>query len=206
MIRNLVFDFGGVVVDLNWDKAVKRFAALGLPNAGNVLDRYKQQGLFLELEEGKISKDEFSERLSEMCGRKLPEEELNNAWLGFFETVSLSKMKVLEELHRKYKMFLLSNTNPFVMDWARSDRFTSEGKGLNFYFDKLYLSYELGITKPDVEIFKKMIEDSGIVPEETLFIDDGSANIEAARSLGFDTLLAVEGTDWIDSLIAVLKS
>lgn len=206
MIKNLVFDFGGVVVDLCWDKAIRRFAEIGLSNAANILDRYKQQGFFLELEEGKIGAEEFMSRLSELCGKKLCIEEVDSAWMGFFEPVSVAKLKVLEELHRKYKMYLLSNTNPFVMNWARSPRFSAEGKGLDYYFDKLYLSYKIGITKPDVGIFKNMIADSGIVPEETLFVDDGMANIEAARSLGFDTLHVKEGIDWTEPLISILHS
>ena len=79
MIKNLVFDFGGVVVDLNWDKAVRHFAELGLPNADKVLDRYKQNGLFLELEEGKITAEEFKKGLEAMCGRELSDEELLKA-------------------------------------------------------------------------------------------------------------------------------
>lgn len=205
MIRNLVFDFGGVVVDLCWNNAIRRFAEIGLKQADVVLDRYRQQGIFLELEEGKISSGKFMSELSDMCGRQLTVDEVNYAWMGFFEPVSVSKMKILEELHRKYNMYLLSNTNPFVMDWARGSAFSSEGKGLDFYFDRLYLSYEMGVTKPDVEIFRRMIEDSGIVPEETLFVDDGISNIEAARSLGFDTLHAKEGIDWTESLISILR-
>ena len=92
------------------------------------------------------------------------------------------------------------------MGWARSSDFSGDGKGLDYYFDKLYLSYQMGITKPDINIFKRMLEDGNMIPEETLFIDDGLANIEAARSLGLDTLHVIEGEDWTDSLIAVLQS
>lgn len=206
MIRNLVFDFGGVVVDINWDNAVARFKEIGLKDADIVLDRYKQQGIFLELEEGKIGKNTFSEKLSEMCGRKLSNEELEYAWLGFFNEISLPRLRMLEELHRKYKMCLLSNTNPYVMDWARSDKFSDLGKGLDFYFDKLYMSYMIGVTKPSADIFEYMIKDSGLDPEETLFVDDGLSNIETARSLGFDTLHVTEGNDWTDSIAMLLKS
>ena len=69
MIRNLVFDFGGVVVDIYWEDAVKEFARLGLPNASQVIDRYKQNGLFLELEEGKINAETFIARFSQMVGQ-----------------------------------------------------------------------------------------------------------------------------------------
>lgn len=207
MIKNLVFDFGGVVVDIYWKDAVKEFARIGLGNAGVVLDRYKQNGIFLELEEGKIDQDTFLTRLSELCGGKpVTRDEAEGAWLGFFRTVSEKRMKMLEELHRKYKMFLLSNTNPFVMGWARSTRFTPWGRPLDYYFDKLYLSYKLGVTKPSPEIFQRMIDDAPLLPEETLFVDDGASNIEAARKLGFATLLVEEGEDWTEKIGAALKS
>lgn len=206
MIKNLIFDFGGVVVDIYWEEAVKHFKELGLANADVVLDKYKQNGIFLELEEGKIDSEQFRAELSKMCGRELSQEETESGWLGFFKGVPVHRLKTLEQLHRKYKMYLLSNTNPYVMNWARSERFSEMGKGLDYFFDKLYMSYQMGVTKPSLEIFRKMIDDSHIVPEESLFVDDGPANIEAARSLGFDTLLVKEVTDWTETIASLLKT
>lgn len=206
MIKNLIFDFGGVVVDIYWDAAVRRFKELGLDNAETVLDRYHQNGLFLELEEGLVDAETFREKLSAMCGRTLSTDEVEHAWLGFFNGVSTAKLKLLEELKRKYKMYLLSNTNPYVMGWARSSRFSEYGKSLDQFFDKLYLSYQIGYTKPDKRIFEAMVADSGILPEESLFVDDGKSNIDTAKSLGFSTLLVEEHADWSDTIAAVLRN
>lgn len=205
MIRNLVFDFGGVVVDIYWEDAVKEFARLGLPNASQVIDRYKQNGLFLELEEGKINAETFIARFSQMVGRMLTHDEVEAAWLSFFKTVPDARLKMLEELHRKYRMYLLSNTNPFVMGWARSSRFTPSGKSLDYYFDKLFLSYQLGVTKPSPQIFRQMMADVQLSPEETLFIDDGKANTDTARSLGFATLTVNSGDEWTETIASVLR-
>ena len=205
MIRNLVFDFGGVVVDIYWEDAVKEFARLGLPNASQVIDRYKQNGLFLELEEGKINAETFIARFSQMVGRTLTHDEVEAAWLSFFKTVPDARLKMLEELHRKYRMYLLSNTNPFVMGWARSSRFTPSGKSLDYYFDKLFLSYQLGVTKPSPQIFRQMMADVQLSPEETLFIDDGKANTDTARSLGFATLTVNSGDEWTETIASVLR-
>lgn len=204
MIKNLVFDFGGVVVDIYWEDAVKEFARLGLPDASQTIDRYKQKGIFLDLEEGRIDAETFIDKLSMMAGHSLTYDEVEGAWRAFFRHVSEKRMAMLERLHGKYRMYVLSNTNPFVMGWARSHRFTADGKSLDYYFDKLFLSYKLGMSKPSPAIFKTMIDEARLVPQETLFVDDGESNIKTADSLGFKTLYVREGTDWTETIEGVL--
>lgn len=92
MIKNIVFDFGGVIVDIDRDKAVQAFIKLGLTDADSRLDKYHQTGIFQELEEGKLSADEFRKQLGDLCGRELTMEETKQAWLGFFNEVDLRKL------------------------------------------------------------------------------------------------------------------
>lgn len=205
MIKNLVFDFGGVIVDISRDNAVKRFQAIGVSNAEEVLDKYHQKGIFLEIEDGRISTEEFCRKLSDIAGKKISYEESRHAWLGFFDGLPLYRLECLEELRKNYNLYVLSNTNPFVMSWARSTEFSSLGKPLDAYFDKLYLSYEIGATKPDPKIFDYMIQDAGLNPSETLFIDDGAANIEMGQKLGFNTMQPINGEDWREELNGVLR-
>ena len=153
-----MFDFGGVIVDIDRDKAVQAFIKLGLADADTRLDKYHQTGIFQELEEGKLSADEFRKQLGDLCGRELTMEETKQAWLGFFNEVDLRKLDYILGLRKSYHVYLLSNTNPFVMSWACSPEFSSEGKPLNDYCDKLYLSYQLGHTKPAPEIFDFIIQ------------------------------------------------
>lgn len=120
MIKNIVFDFGGVIVDIDRDKAVQAFIKLGLADADTRLDKYHQTGIFQELEEGKLSADEFRKQLGDLCGRELTMEETKQAWLGFFNEVDLRKLDYIMELRKSYHVYLLSNTNPFVMSWACS--------------------------------------------------------------------------------------
>jgi putative hydrolase of the HAD superfamily len=110
------------------------------------------------------------------------------------------------ELRKKYKVFLLSNTNPAVMEWARTIDFSSKGLPIMAYFDKVYASYEIGMTKPDPAIFLYMIEDTGMYPDETVFVDDGERNIATAASLGMATLRPENGADWRDELDVILHS
>lgn len=195
-IKNIVFDFGGVIVDISRKNAVKRFVEIGLENADELLDAYKQTGIFLALEEGKLSAKEFYDELRKLAGKNISNEHIDYAWLGFFLPVVQERLDFLLELKKKYKIFLLSNTNPIVMSWACSSHFSHAGKPLNEYFDKLYLSYKMGIVKPYPEIFRKVLEDAKINASETLFVDDGAANIKTASELGFKTFQPQEGEDY----------
>lgn len=205
MIRNIVFDFGGVIAPISREKAVEAFVWLGLADADSRLDKYHQTGIFQELEEGMIDTACFQKRLGELCGRTLDWEETQQAWMGFFTGVDEAILECLEQLRRRYRLYVLSNTNPYVMGWACSERFSPQGKPLDAYFDKLYLSYRIGVTKPDERIFRYMIEDSGVVPSETLFVDDGASNVEAGKRAGFLTYCPANGEDWRDALGAVLS-
>ena len=177
MIKNIVFDFGGVIADISRDKAVQAFFKIGLKDAEIRLDKYHQTGIFQELEEGKLSVDEFRKELSKLCSRELTIEEVQQAWMGFITGIDIRKLDYILELKKSYRIYILSNTNPYVMSWACSPQFSSQGKSLADYCEKLYLSYQIGYTKPEPEIFNFMIKDSKITPSETMFVDDGSVNI-----------------------------
>ena len=195
-IKNIVFDLGGVIITLERAEAVLRFQEAGLKNAEELLDAYHQKGIFLELEEGKLTKMEFYEAVREEAGRDIPAGVIDHAWLVFMKEVPEHKMEMLETLRKNYKIYLLSNTNAVIMDWAKSPAFSPQGKGIDRFFDKIYASYQIGYTKPAPEIFAFMFADADIVPSETLFIDDGIANVEMGKKLGMKTYLAKNGEDF----------
>jgi len=204
MIKNLIFDFGGVIVDINRDNAVKHFESLGLTNAEELLDKYHQRDIFLEVEDGRIDADEFCRKLGEYCHREISFKEAKAAWLSFFVGDPGYRLDYLEELHKKYNIYILSNTNPFVMSWARSSEFTPSGKSLDYYVDKVYTSYQVKAVKPHKEFFEYVINDTRVNPAETVFIDDGSANVEMGKELGFHVLQPINGEDWRDKLNRLL--
>lgn len=196
MIKNIVFDFGGVIADLDKQKAVEAFKSLGIQEAEKYLDPYLQSGAFLEVENGKTDAAGFIAAMQELSGRELSFAQVQNAWLAFITGISRKKLDYILSLRdRHYNTYLLSNTNPFIMGWACSERFPW-GLPLDAYFDKMYFSYKAGFTKPDERIFKYMLEDSGIKPDETLFVEDGKANIDTAGKLGFRTYCPLNGEDW----------
>lgn len=204
-IKNIVFDFGGVIVNFSREAAVKKFEEIGVANANELLDAYHQKGAFLQVEDGTINAEEFRVILSELAGKELTYEQVKEGWLGFMLDVPQYRLEYLLELRKKYKLYILSNTNPYVMSWARSNDFTIAGRPLDDYFDKIYTSYELKAVKPGKSIFELMIKDADMLPGETLFVDDGPANIKMAKELGMMTFQPINGEDWRDDLTALLK-
>lgn len=205
VIKNIVFDLGGVIMTLDPAEALRRFKALGLSDAERYLDSYTQSGIFGNLEEGKITAEDFRSKLSSLTGHELTFDECKHAWLGYRKDVPQRNLDLLKELRAKdYRLILLSNTNPFMMDWALSSEFDGKGSSLNDYFDALYLSYRLGIMKPAPDFFRQVLDNENILPEETLFVDDGQRNVEAAGKLGFITMCPDNGSDLTGELRSLL--
>lgn len=205
VIKNIVFDLGGVIMTLDPAEALRRFKALGLSDAERYLDSYTQSGIFGNLEEGKVTAEDFRSKLSSLTGHELTFDECKHAWLGYRKDVPQRNLDLLKELRAKgYRLILLSNTNPFMMDWALSSEFDGKGSSLNDYFDALYLSYRLGIMKPAPDFFRQVLDNENILPEETLFVDDGPRNVEAAGKLGFMTMCPDNGSDWTGELRSLL--
>lgn len=189
------------------DEAIKRFKSIGLKNVEDYLNPYTQTDIFGDIEEGKISAEQFRAKLSELIGKEVTYEECKFAWLGYRQDVPLRNLDILRKLKAQgYKLILLSNTNPFMMSWGLSGEFDGNGNSLESYFDSLYLSYKLGVMKPNKKIFQYIIDNEKIQPGESLFIDDGERNINAARLLGFKTLCPINGEDWTKELIELLKN
>ena len=206
MIKNIAFDLGGVVLALSYEQAVKRFEEVGLKDARQELDAFEQRGIFGDLESGRITAEDFRRELSKMVGRQLTMDECYQAWHGYVDHVPKRNLAELLSLReRGYKVCLLSNTNPYMMQWAGND-FDGEGHPISYFFDALYLSYECKVMKPRREIFEMMLQGQQATPEETLFVDDGTRNVEMAASMGIHTLCPQNNEDWTEALEAILKN
>ena len=205
-IKNIAFDLGGVVLALSYEQAVRRFEELGLSDARQRLDAFEQKDIFGDLESGRISAEDFRRELSLLIGRDVSMDDCYTAWHGYVEYVPKRNLEAIRSLRaRGYKVCLLSNTNPFMMQWANQD-FDGEGHPIGSYFDAMYLSYECKVMKPNREIFEIMLKGQQALPEETLFVDDGQKNVQAAAALGMHTLCPQNNEDWIAPLEAILLS
>jgi len=205
MIRNIVFDMGGVLVDVRRDRAVRNFQEIGVDNAAELIDSYHHKGIFLDIESGAIDADEFCRLLCLEAGKDIPRANIEWAWKTIIDPPEAYKLDYLLNLRQHFRTFVLSNNNPILIDgWARTADFSPAGRPITDYFDRTYFSYEMHCVKPGQEIFRRMIADSGIVPAETLFLDDSENNIAAGREAGFQTLLIVNGEDWRAKLDGLL--
>ena len=205
MIKNILFDLGGVVMTIDQPQAVRRFKEIGLVDAESRLDPYTQKGIFGDLEEGRIGALEFRVELGKIIGRELTHEECLYAWRGYSKEVPHRNLVALRKLHDEgYNLILLSNTNPYMMEWAMSDDFDGMGNSIDSYFDMSFRSYECGMMKPSRRFFQHVIDTAGINPEETLFLDDGEANVISASELGIRTFLTTNGGDWTKEIYKYL--
>ena len=204
-IHNIAFDLGGVVLALSYEQAVRRFEEIGLANARQHLDAFEQKGIFGDLESGRISPEDFRRELSKLIGREVTMDDCYQAWHGYVDHVPKRNLEAILRLREQgYKVCLLSNTNPFMMQWAEKN-FDGDGHPISYFFDALYLSYECKVMKPRREIFEMMLKGQQALPEETLFIDDGPRNVEVANALGMQTLCPQNNEDWIAPLMNLLS-
>ena len=194
-ITTLIFDFGGVLIDLDLERCIQGFKDLGVKDFGNNLNNYGQKGFFLEFEKGHLSIEQFRDEIRKQAQIPLTDTEIDEAWCLFLCDVPDRKMEILLELKNKFRLLLLSNTNPLHINKPAKNEFARFGLDIRDVFDKCYLSYEMGMAKPDAEIFQAMLADAGVTPEECLFLDDGFKNIEQAAKLGIQTYLVEANED-----------
>lgn len=204
MIKNLLFDLGGVIMNLDRERSVKAFEELGLARAGELLGEYGQKGPFLALEKGEIGVEEFHDQLRPLFDRPVSDGAIDEAFNKFLTGIPVSRLKALRELRRRYKVYLLSNTNPIMVTGFIAEQFRQEGLEMTDYFDGIITSYEAKCYKPDKAIFDYACATCGIEPEETLFFDDSQANVDAARALGFNAAHVAPGKEFTDILCDVL--
>ena len=195
-IRNLIFDMGGVLLDLDRSRCVAAFGNIGFPQAEQMLSNYAGLGALGELEAGKIEPREFFNHIRRETGLPLTDGQITDALNEFVVGLPEYKLQMLLDLRERFKVYMLSNTSAVMMPHIRATYFTQQGLTFDDYFDHAYLSYEMGSIKPGDEIFLRMIDQGDMDPAESLFIDDGPANIETAERLGFRAYLAKDREDF----------
>tara|TARA_B100000674_G_scaffold492136_1_gene511542 strand:- start:10844 stop:11464 length:621 start_codon:yes stop_codon:yes gene_type:complete len=181
-IKNIILDLGGVLINLDYDKLDKSLSSLGLSNA---FSKAKQIEIFDKLEEGKISQKDFFSEFNRLAEANHDNQTIINTWNSIILDFPKERLELIELLKKKYRLFLFSNTNSIhikaVYDILNQDYSI---KNLDQYFEKIYLSHELGVRKPKIEGFKHIIEYNSLKPDETLFIDDSPQHIEGAKKAG----------------------
>lgn len=200
-IKNVIFDFGGVIVDLSIHATVAAFQKLGADTEG-FLGKYGQQGVFRRLEMGELTPEEF-------CQELLPEvsqEQICEAWNSMLVGIPHRRLQAIEALSHRYHISLLSNTNDIHWDYSLQEHFLPQGYDPDKMFEYVFLSQRLHLAKPDREIFAEVLRQSGYKAEETLFVDDSEANCKAFAELGVQTLTPSHPDEWLQTLCPSVAS
>lgn len=199
MIRNLLFDLGGVIVDIERQRCVDAFTKLGLVDADSYFGVYSQSGIFFKIEDGSVGIDEFHRYMREKLPAGVTDYQIDTAFQQFIVGIPVHRLEALRKLRCKgYGIYLLSNTNPIMWRGSLANEFGKEGLRREDYFDGMVTSFEARVCKPDQRIFQAVVDDLGIEPSETLFFDDSAANVEAARRFGFHAVEVKPGTEFTD--------
>ncbi len=206
MIRNVVFDLGGVLVGLDIERCRAAFRSLGMDAVARVIDPCYPAEMIGRLESGQITFHEACDEMRDLCKRPdITDEQIAWAYGEFLTGVAPEKIEMLETLRRRgIRTYVLSNNNPASMRCIRA-MFAAGGRSMDECFDHIYLSYQMRLLKPSEAIFRSMIDHSGMKPEETLFIDDGARNVEAARALGFSVYMPSPEDDFLPLLDTIGK-
>ena len=183
-IKNIVFDLGGVLVDLDFKAAINGLQQAGFANVKEQLQTLHQGGIFQKFELGEMSADEFRTAIRENSTVELTDEEVDKLWNAMLLEIPREKLELILDLRGKYMVYLLSNTNSIHWDYVCKNAFNYRGFRVKDYFEETFLSYEMHLAKPDKAIFEKVLQDANLLPEETLFIDDSEANCKAAEEVG----------------------
>ena len=190
MIRNIIFDYGGVIIDIDYDKPKQEFEKLGVKNFDENFSQLRQSALFDLLEKGQISEHDFREEIRKQTSVSMTDEQIDAAWNSMLRGIPEEKIHFIQHLYSGYKTFLLSNTNFIHLKAITKYLLRTYGKvNLDALFDRVYYSCAIGLRKPDPEIFRKLIDDNSLRPHETLYIDDSPQHIEGASAVGLKAAL-----------------
>lgn len=187
--KNIIFDLGGVIIDIERESAAKALESLGIKEAENLLGEYSQKGVFLLLEEGQLSDSEMYDSLMPLCNPGTTCTDIRNAFERFLVDIPVDRLRRIDELRDKgYRVFVLSNTNPIMYDNWIAGAFRRDGKSINDYFDGIVVSFQELVCKPNPKIFQNILSRYNLNPSETLFLDDSADNCKAAEALGINAI------------------
>lgn len=186
-IDAIIFDFGGVLINIDYQATINAFEKLGGNDFNTLYTQASQSHLFDRLETGEISPQYFINQLLELLPPSTPPNKVVHAWNTMILDIPLSVIELLDSLKKKYKLYLLSNTNQIHIDKALVELSKVTNRPLDDFFEKVYLSHQVKLRKPNTSIFEFVIKDQNLDPEKTLFIDDSIQHIEGAEKVGLKT-------------------
>ncbi len=187
-IKNIIFDFGGVVLDIDPQLTVNEFIKLGFTNFAKLMSPEFTEEIIGKFERGILTPELFRTKLKTFLEIDVTDQELDDAWNSLLYDIPSERIEIIEKVKKNYSIFLLSNSNEIHYDlYIRDLQLRFGYREFDELFDKAYFSFDLHLIKPNPEIYEFVLNQHGLIPEETLFIDDNSSNISAARKVGLLT-------------------
>ncbi|MCA1751691.1 MAG: HAD family hydrolase [Cryomorphaceae bacterium] len=200
-LKNIIFDLGGVLLDIDYDKTVEAFRSLGIPDPDQAFSKAHQARVFRAYEKGEITSASFLNHLMKAVPA-CTESDLTHAWCALLGPMREEKFRLLETLSKSHRLFILSNTNNIHQKVFEAHIEGVYGmEKFRSLFEKIHYSHELGMRKPDTEIFETVLDIHKLAPKETLFIDDTEMHVDGARKTG---LIAAHLSDG-ETLEEILK-
>lgn len=202
-IRNIIFDLGGVIVDIEPDRALVEFSRLS-GKTREALHQIIVEGkqLFMDYETGMIDSLVFRTQLSALMNCELKESDFTAAWNSIIFDIPAERVAILRQLAKKYRLFLLSNTNDLHSRRVEEIIAASDAaSGLFTIFEKVYYSFRIHKKKPEPSVYRRILEENQLEPSQTLFIDDLPENIEGAKTAGLQVLHVVRNKPVFDLLL-----
>jgi glucose-1-phosphatase len=195
VIKNIVFDFGGVILNIDHRRLEKAFDQLGIKDFEQLFNQASQSDVFREFEKGQLSASEFRNEIRRFVGLSLPDETIDHTWNEIIMDYPPERIQLLKKIRKNYRIFILSNTNQIHYNHY-IPKFREEfGFDFESLFDNVYWSFKTGMRKPDPDPFLFLMRNENIRPEMTVFIDDTMQNTEVARQLGFQVLHLQKGVE-----------
>ena len=199
MIKNLILDLGGVILNVSYHRVVETFKSYGIEDFDKIYTQANQVEIIDKFEEGKCSIAEFRDGIRALVKQPLTDEQIDKAWFAMILDLPKEIIQLLGILKLKYKLYLFSNTNELHIEFLKKDFERQLGFDLfSCVFNKAYFSNEINRRKPHPESFQFVLDDAGIKAEETLFIDDSPQHLEGAKQIGLNTYWLTNGETLID--------
>jgi len=188
-VKNIIFDLGGVILNIDYNLTVDAFKNLGVSNFDALYSQAKQSELFDLMETGKISNNEFRKGIRTLVNIDLTDQQIDDAWNAMLLDLPKSRIELLEKLKNEgYRLFLLSNTNKIHYN-AYTKNLNEEHKivGLEQFFEKSFFSHQINRRKPATETFQYVLDEANLSGVETIFIDDSIQHVLGAREAGINS-------------------
>ena len=195
--KAIIFDLGAVILNINYQNTIDEFTKLGIRNAVNFYSKKIQTDLFNQIETGQISGNQFMQALQKETNNANIKQ-LEYAWNAMLLDLPDNRILLLKELKKNYTIYLLSNTNSIHIDALKNQLGNTEWLAFCKLFDKMYLSHELGLRKPDAKIFEYILMEQKLKTKEVFFIDDSQQHITSAKKLGILCHHLLDNEDIID--------